>query len=83
MSIWTLWTVDYQLTKLGLGDDEHLLDLLLLLFLLTVLSTSHGLGDELGERVGQSTVLNGSEVFNGRSGGSESLDGLDLEAEDE
>lgn len=72
-----------KLTKLGLGNNEHLLNLgLLLLLLLSVLGGSaNGLRQELGQRIGQSAVLDSREVLDGRSGRRESLDSLDLEAE--
>jgi hypothetical protein len=63
-------------TELGLRDDEHLLDLLLLLL---VLAAGSGLRDKLLEGVGQATVLDRSEVLDGRSSRGEALERLELE----
>lgn len=67
-----------ELTKLWLGNDKLLLELLLLLALAI---TTGSLGKELLEGLGQAAILNSSEVLNGSSSRGEALDSVNLEAE--
>lgn len=69
-------------TQLGLRNHQHLLELLLLLLLLSlgrIAAPTRHIHQELGQRVGQSPLLDRREVLNGRGRGRESLDRLDLQ----
>lgn len=67
-----------SLTQFGIRNDQHLLNLLLLLLLFAIVGTANSVKQKLGERVCQSSVLDSGEVFNGRCSGCESLNGLNL-----
>lgn len=65
-------------TQLGIRDNQHLLNLLLLLLLFAI-GTADSVKQKLGERVCQSSVLDSGQIFNGGCCGCKSLNGLDLQ----
>lgn len=70
-------------TQLGLRNHQHLLELLLLLLLLSlgrIAAPARDIHQELGQRVGESPLLNRREVLDGRGRGRESLDSLDFQS---
>lgn len=71
-------TIMTRPTQLGIRDNQHLLNLLLLLLLFAI-GTANSVKQKLGERVCQSSVLDSGEIFNGRCCGCKSLNGLDLQ----
>ena len=61
-------------SELGVSDDEGLLDTL------SLLGSGDLVDEELGEDLGELSLLELGEILNGVGGGGESVDSLELEA---